>query len=85
MINPRFAKAIARARPSWNVHPLTRDPSILAAHSNPNKNLASLILEAFDGPEITKMVKNKTLFAELTPTLKRHIMISSLELAYSAF
>jgi len=61
-----FAKAVAKAPSSWNIHPLTRSPNVLTARGNLNKNLGNLILEVFDESQIDEMVKSKILFAKPT-------------------
>lgn len=50
-----FAKAVATAPASWNVHPLTRDPNILTKRGNLNKNLGNLMLEAFTPEDLNEM------------------------------
>lgn len=57
-----FAKTVAKAKSSWNVHPLTRDPNILTARGNLNKNLGNLILECFTDEDIKEMVAAKVLY-----------------------
>lgn len=59
-----FAKAVSKAPPSWNVHPLTRNPNVLSARGNLNKNLGNLILEVFTSAQIDEMVASKILFAK---------------------
>jgi len=58
----QFAKNVAIAPASWNVHPLTRDPNILTARGNLNKNLGNLILDCFTDVQIKEMTDNKVLF-----------------------
>lgn len=58
-----FARAVAVAPPSWNIHPITRNPAVLNARGNLNKNLANLILEVFTTEQITEMVTSRVLFA----------------------
>jgi hypothetical protein len=57
-----FARSIAIANPSWDVHPLTRKPEILTRRGNLNKNLGNLILEVFTEEQINEMVKSKMLY-----------------------
>lgn len=57
-----FAKTMAKSAPTWDVHPLTRNPAVLSKRGNLNKNLANLILEVFDAEEIDEMVAVKILF-----------------------
>jgi hypothetical protein len=61
-----FARAVATAPSSWNVHPLTRNPNILTARGNLNKNLGNLILEVFTDADIDEMVNAKILYAKPT-------------------
>lgn len=56
-----FARTVATAPPTWAIHPLTRNPDVLARRGNLNKNLANLILEAFTADEIAEMVQLKIL------------------------
>lgn len=58
-----FARQVARTPASWDVHPLTRNPNILTARGNLNKNLGNLILDAFTDEQIDEMVKSKILYA----------------------
>lgn len=58
-----FAKNIAKAPGSWNIHPLTRNPNILTSRGNLNKNLGNLILDVFSEEDIAEMVKAKILYA----------------------
>jgi len=57
-----FAKNVAIATPSWDVHPSTRNPSVLTKRGNLNKNLGNLILDVFTDEQITEMVETKVLF-----------------------
>lgn len=57
-----FAQTIAKASPTWDVHPLTRNPNILKSRGNLNKNLGNLILLAFTEDQINEMVKSRILF-----------------------
>lgn len=59
----QFARTVATAKVSWDVHPLTRNPNILTSRGNLNKNLGNLILECFTAEQIADMIKVKTLFA----------------------
>jgi hypothetical protein len=60
----KFARSVATAPSSWNVHPLTRNPNILTARGNLNKNLGNLILEVFSESDIAEMVTAKILFGK---------------------
>jgi len=57
-----FARTIAKAPSSWNIHPLTRNPNILTARGNLNKNLGNLMLEAFSEEDLAEMEKSKIIF-----------------------
>lgn len=57
-----FARTVARAPASWDIHPLTRNPNILTARGNLNKNLGNLILECFTDDQIAEMVAAKIIF-----------------------
>jgi hypothetical protein len=61
-----FAKKVATAPASWDVHPLTRNPQILTARGNLNKNLGNLILEVFTDEQIEEMVQAKVLYQKPT-------------------
>jgi len=58
-----FARAVAVHEPTWAIHPVTRDPAVLTARGNLNKNLGNLILECFDDAQIAEMVKARVLYA----------------------
>lgn len=57
-----FARTLATAPASWDVHPLTRNPIVLSARGNLNKNLGNLILDSFTDDQIDEMVKAKILY-----------------------
>jgi len=57
-----FARKIAKAPSSWNVHPLTRNPNILTARGNLNKNLNNLMLDAFSQEDLEEMAKSKVIY-----------------------
>lgn len=57
------ANKFATEAPSWQMHPVTRDPALLTKYGNFNKNLGNLILECFAENEITEMVTSKMLFS----------------------
>lgn len=59
-----FAKAMAKASASWDVHPLTRNPRVLTTRGNLNKNLGNLILDSFTDEQIDEMVKTKVIYAK---------------------
>jgi len=61
-----FAKTVASAPASWDVHPLTRSPNVLTNRGNLNKNLMNLILECFTEEQIAEMVAAKVIYT--TPT-----------------
>jgi len=58
-----FAGIVARKPSSWDIHPLTRNPNILTARGNLNKNLGNLILDVFTDEQIGEMVSSKVLYA----------------------
>jgi hypothetical protein len=58
-----FAQKVAVAPATWDVHPSTRNPSVLTKRGNLNKNLGNLILEVFTTEQIEEMVSTKILFA----------------------
>lgn len=62
----RFAEKIAKSPPTWDVHPLTRNPTILTNRGNLNKNLGNLILDVFTDEQIKEMVSAKVLFSKPT-------------------
>lgn len=74
-----FARNVARADPSWNIHPLTRDPNILGRRGNLNKNLGNLILDVFSEADIEEMAKSKVIFAkpEKNPTSREYLQWSA--------
>ncbi|KAG6310255.1 hypothetical protein E4U22_003398 [Claviceps purpurea] len=60
-----FARAVARAPASWNVHPLTRPrgpQDAITRRGNLKKNLGNLILDVFTDEQIDDMVKQRILF-----------------------
>jgi hypothetical protein len=57
-----FARKVAKAPSSWNVHPLTRNPNILTARGNLNKNLNNLMLEAFTAETLQEMEQAKIIY-----------------------
>jgi len=57
-----FARTVSKAKASWAIHPLTRDPNILTARGNLNKNLGNLILDCFTDEQINEMVASKIIF-----------------------
>lgn len=58
-----FAKTVANSPPTWDIHPATREPSVLTKRGNLNKNLANLILDVFSEEIIQEMVNTKVLYA----------------------
>lgn len=69
-----FARKVAKAPSSWDVHPLTRKPNVLTARGNLNKNLANLILDCFTQADIDQMVTAKILYGPPTrePTHRQY-------------
>jgi len=59
-----FAQKVSTSAPTWDIHPATRNPSILTKRGNLNKNLGNLILEAFTEEQIDEMVSTKVLFSK---------------------
>ncbi|KAG6276430.1 hypothetical protein E4U47_008339 [Claviceps purpurea] len=60
-----FARAVARAPASWNVHPLTRPrgpQDAITRRGNLKKNLGNLTLDVFTDEQIDDMVKHRILF-----------------------
>lgn len=57
-----FARKVAKAPSSWNIHPLTRNPNVLTARGNLNKNLSNLLLDAFSQSDLEEMTKAKIIF-----------------------
>ncbi|KAG6117554.1 hypothetical protein E4U13_000986 [Claviceps humidiphila] len=60
-----FARTVARAPASWNVHPLTRPrgpQDAITRRGNLNKNLGNLILDVFTDEQIDDMIKHHILF-----------------------
>jgi hypothetical protein len=57
-----FARKVAKAPSSWSVHPLTRDPNVLKARGNLNKNLANLMLDSFTDETLDEMAAAKIIF-----------------------
>jgi hypothetical protein len=70
-----FAKVVAEAPATWDIHPLTRNPEILTRRGNLNKNLGNLILDVFTEEQIDEMVAAKILFAKPTrePTHRNYL------------
>jgi len=58
-----FARKIATSEPTWDIHPVTRNPTVLTKRGNLNKNLGNLILEVFSEDQIAEMVSSKMLYA----------------------
>jgi hypothetical protein len=71
----KFAQSVANAPASWDVHPLSRSPTVLTRRGNLNKNLGNLILEVFTDEQIDEMVKSKLLYAKPTrePTCRNYL------------
>lgn len=57
-----FAKSVATAAPTWDIHSLTRKPSVLAKRGNLDKNLGNLILDVFTESQIQEMVDSRVLY-----------------------
>jgi hypothetical protein len=59
-----FARKVAVSAPTWDIHPVTRNPAVLTKRGNLNKNLGNLILECFTDDQIQEMVNTKMLFSK---------------------
>lgn len=57
-----FAKKIATSEPTWDIHPLTRNPAVLTKRGNLNKNLGNLMLECFTDEQLKEMEKAKVIY-----------------------
>lgn len=57
-----FAKKIATSAPTWDVHPLTRNPTVLTKRGNLNKNLNNLLLECFTDAQLKEMESAKVIY-----------------------
>jgi len=60
-----FATAVSKSPPTWDIHPATRDASVLTKRGNLNKNLTNLILDVFTEAQIDEMVATKVLYKKL--------------------
>jgi hypothetical protein len=71
-----FARNVSLANPTWDIHPLTRDPTILNRRGNLNKNLGNLILDAFTDEQINEMVTAKVLYdrPQREPVFRNYLM-----------
>lgn len=71
-----FARNVATAPASWDVHPLTRSPNVLTKRGNLNKNLGNLILECFTEDQIKEMAASKMIFKipEKEPTHRNYLV-----------
>lgn len=58
----KFARTVAMAEPTWDIHPATRDASVLTKRGNLNKNLGNLILDLYSDDQIQEMVNTKVLY-----------------------
>jgi hypothetical protein len=59
----QFARNVATARASWDIHPLTRLPAVLTKRGNLNKNLGNLMLECFTQEQLKEMADAKIIYA----------------------
>ncbi|KAG5963027.1 hypothetical protein E4U57_006530 [Claviceps arundinis] len=60
-----FARTVARAPASWNVHPLTRPQGpqdAITRRGNLKNNLGNLILDVFTDEQIDEMIKHRIIF-----------------------
>jgi hypothetical protein len=69
-----FAKKVATAPASWDVHPLTRKPDVLTKRGNLNKNLGNLMLDCFSQGDLEEMARVKIIFKipEREPTHRQY-------------
>jgi hypothetical protein len=76
-----FAKTIATSPASWNVHPLTRNPDVLARRGNLNKNLSNLMLDVFTTEQLTEMRDAKIIFKipEREPTHRNYFQWTAVD------
>jgi len=74
----KFAERVARHPPTWDVHPLTRNPAVLTSRGNLNKNCANLMLDVFTKEQLQEMVQSKILFKypERDPTNTNYLQWS---------
>lgn len=69
-----FARNIATSPASWDIHPLTRNPEVLAKRGNLNKNLSNLMLDAFTKEQLEEMKDAKIIYKipEREPTHRNY-------------
>lgn len=69
-----FAQKVAKAPASWDIHPLTRNPNVLTARGNLNKNLGNLMLDVFSQSDLEEMQAAKIIFKipEREPTHRQY-------------
>lgn len=74
-----FARKIATAPASWNIHPLTRSPDVLSRRGNLNKNLSNLMLDAFTAEQLREMSEAKIIYKipEREPTHRNYFQWSA--------
>lgn len=58
-----FARKVATSEPTWDIHPVTRSPTVLTKRGNLNKNLGNLIHDVFTSDQIVEMVNSKMLYS----------------------
>lgn len=58
-----FARSMATAAYSWDIHPSTRNPNIMTTYGPLNKNLGNLALECFTTEQLTALVVTRAIFA----------------------
>lgn len=75
----KFAQTVASSPATWDIHPLTRAPSVLTKRGNLNKNLGNLILEVFTDEQIAEMVESKLLYGPpiKEPTCRNYLQWSA--------
>jgi hypothetical protein len=76
-----FAVMISKSAPTWDIHPATRDATILTKRGNLNKNLGNLILDVFTDEQITEMVNTKVLYKrpEREPSARNYYSWSTID------
>lgn len=74
-----FARSVAMAPASWDIHPLTRNVNVLTKRGNLNKNLGNLILDVFTDEQIKEMVGAKILYGtpQREPAFRNYLTWSS--------
>lgn len=76
-----FARNVATAPASWDIHPLTRHPTVLSRRGNLNKNLNNLMLECFSIEDLQEMKKVKIIYdvPEKDPSHRNYLLWAALD------